>query len=285
MEESCLTAMVFVNYRDYSHLQNLLELQQSVPSNCRIVVVDNTEEEYRDLKALERIRNTSGVTLLLAGNLGYLGAVRYAMEAVPGIGEAAFLLVCNTDLRFDFADTVGRLCASRDRLSSLKVGIVAPRLVLAEGSQTRQMHLIRVPSARRMKRLAMLFSNRLVLGIYKRAGDVKRNSLARRYEAQPDLSDGERVFAPHGSLMIFTSDYLRTDAPFAFPCFLFGEEVFVGLHAERNGLSCVYEESLPYSHEAHGSMGRWPSRAVSTYLRDSHRWAAKALAEREAGRS
>jgi len=275
-------AIVLINYRDYDSLLRLLADQECIPDASTVVVVDNTEPGRRNYEAIDVILNIPGVTLLHAENPGYFGGVRWAIDRMPSLRGSSSLMVCNTDLRFSFNDFVAYMRAESAAFHSAKVGVIAPRLVMPDGSPTRQLHLMDAPSARKMSRLGRIFSNRLTLAMYKRAGDAKRLLRSSGVGSSAELADGQQIFAPHGALMIFTSDYLQSPDAFANPSFLFGEEIFVGLHAEDLGLTCIYCASLPYTHEAHGSMGNWPSRAVSSHLRDSHLWAAAALADRSA---
>ncbi|WP_143738348.1 glycosyltransferase family 2 protein [Microbacterium esteraromaticum] len=274
------TAIVFVNYRDYSHLERFLRSQQ-INTACDIVVVDNTESDRRDHAALDRIASHDGVSVLFAANLGYLGAVRHAITRMPHLAKVDFLIVSNTDLMFELGAVVDHLDLTKVHMRERHVGVIAPQLVSAEGHRTRQLHLIEPPTVRHLSRLGRMYESYFALSVHKQAGDLKRKLLARIGRGSAGILDGSSVFAPHGALMIFTAEYLQASGGFDFPCFLYAEEIFVGLQAERAGLRCVYDEGIRYSHRSHGSIGRWPSRSVALHLRDAHRWAASAMKDRD----
>ena len=53
------------------------------------------------------------------------------------------------------------------------------------------------------------------------------------------ISDN-RIYAGHGSMMIFTKTFMVENIAFRFPCFLFGEELFFGELVRLSNLDVIY---------------------------------------------
>ena len=268
--------IVFVNYRDYDGLRSVLS--QAVPPGLRVVIADNTEDADRDERALAEWEALEGVRVARTDNPGYLGAARAVQAAGLIDANCDAVIVSNTDISIDFVKLVEELDRHGSPVTSDGVGMIAPALLDSNGSLARrQQHYLSRPSSAHFDRLARVFGNYWVAVGYRALGDIKRRLVRGR---QP--SPGEQVFAPHGSFMIFTREYMSRTSGFDFPSFLFCEEIFVGLETARAGLACIYDPRFQYKHDGHRSMGRGQSRRVIRYLQESHEWAARALSDAEA---
>ncbi len=268
-----LPLFVFVLYRNYEDLLSFMERQSSVISHARLVVVDNTESNQVDEVAVRTLHNDDRLIYLRSreGNVGYLGAANHALRTVPSAREAQFLCVANTDLVFD-VESFARTLTQPGRYDDA-VGLIAPRLVGADGSPRRQLHYRHEPDPRQLRRIATIYSSYQVAVAYRLLADVKRRLLRRRRHAPMD----EELFAPHGALMVFTRRFLTAVKELEMPTFLFCEEYFVGRQGQDLGLTCVFDPDLTYAHDAHGSMGHIPSRRVVEYMHESHAAAAARL--------
>ena len=262
-------AIIFVVYREYARLDSLLE-RQAAPPGLHLVVVDNTEEDAFRPDLHSKWRSMGVSVLRPETNLGYAGAGQHAVDSLPELRSAAWVVLANSDLQFDFGDLWSRL-ASRSLPEDL--GVLAPRLVTTTGGELAQRHYVEAPSAARFLRLGRIYSQYYLAVLHRTLSDLTRGARTRGSR----LDDSTQIFAPHGALMIFTRRYVSETAFLRFPTFLFCEEVFVGLECSKANLRCHYDASIVYSHAGHGSIGRIPSRRVVTFLRDSHLAAASAL--------
>jgi hypothetical protein len=68
---------------------------------------------------------------------------------------------------------------------------------------------------------------------------------------------GKVIYAPHGSLMIFSDVYFQGGGNFEHPCFLFGEEFTVAENCKKLQLEVVYCPSIKVKHYQHGAIGTW----------------------------
>ena len=67
-----------------------------------------------------------------------------------------------------------------------------------------------------------------------------------------DFSIGkERIYAPHGSFMIFPKYFFESGCNLDHKSFLYGEELFVGERCRLNGIEVVYDPDLEVLHKEH----------------------------------
>lgn len=271
-DPSIRLAVIFVLYRTYAEFEKFLASQSGCLDELFVIVVDNTPHAQCDRARLIRWQESYGISTVVAHpeNLGYFGAAHYATRVFPELYNYDFVAISNTDVRFQLTDTIETLrrCAAGYR----NVGAIAPRLTNRDGTPKAQRHYVGKPAPERYARLARISSHYYLAAAHRLGSDLKRAIASRNVRGCP-----RRIFAPHGAFMILTREYLAKTRGFDYPCFLFNEEIFVGLECEAAGLSCVYESMITYSHENHGSMGSFPSRVLISHLRDAHEFVAPLL--------
>lgn len=256
------------------YLESLRKFQRQ--EKMKLLVVDNlVGGELPDLPS-ER-----DVTLVRSEkNLGYFGGARSGLalylreHPLPD-----WVIVSNVDLVIDDPQFLDKLAALHDRPH---LGVVAPSIRSALTGRDQNPFLRTRPSVARMHAYKWMFRSWLVLNAYELATVAfhkLRSAARRRPEGSPSLREkrGGAIYAPHGSLLIFSSEYFRAGGDLDFPCFLFGEEVYVAECVRTLGLEVVYEPSLEVIHQEHKSTklvkSRQLARAVATsaaYCADSY---------------
>ncbi|MGD9991161.1 glycosyltransferase family 2 protein, partial [Pseudonocardia sp.] len=196
-------AIVCVNYHSERHCSELYDtlLTQNDPA-WELVIVDNGSGDDRalldELAARERVR-----VVRPDNNLGYFNGAQFGVDDLR-VGPAApeWIVVCNPDIRFDDAGFVAHL-RRRDADEPL---VLAPSVVSpVMGEQNPFMSS--VPSrGRTALRTAVLSSHLLgrLAGTYSTAvTGRRRRSIAPTPPTQPE----QRIFAPHGSVIVFSRGY------------------------------------------------------------------------------
>lgn len=187
-------------------------------------------------------------------NLGYLGGCAYAYEqwlaqhgSVP-----EWVGVVNTDLELD-RDCLRNLLASAlpDRTA-----IVAPAVRLPDG--TRQNPYLRTrPTAARMLLMRFVFRMAWLSWLWTLMHELfRRVRPASRVHGNPPRGP---IYAPHGSIMMFTREFFAKGGRLQFGSFMFGEELHAAEQARRLGLVVLYEPACRVLHMAHAVVGRMPS--------------------------
>lgn len=261
-------AIIFVLYNAYDAMRDFLTAQSlGAPEGLQLIIVDNTPHAQIDQAALEEFRRNLGVTVLVAEpeNLGYAGAGHFAMQALPELAGYDYVALSNTDLLYNAAELQAGLHVLRRNHQG--VGAIAPRLTHPDGAEKAQLHYTSAPSCSHYGRLVRIFSSYPLALAHRIVGDAKR--LLGFSRGSKDIP--KEIFAPHGALMILTKEYFCKTHGFRHPAFLFCEEITIGAECRDSGLKAIYEPSLCYAHENHGTMGAIPSRQIVRYLHEAHK--------------
>ncbi len=246
-----------------------------------LVIVDNSDrvDSSNFFREVRRVHPTP-LCLKPKTNLGYFGGASFGLAAYRERGSAPdWIVVANVDV--EFRDPLfWRHLAAWD--GEADVGVIAPYIwsTFLGGSSNPLMG--ERPSRYRMQFYKLVFRNYYVLNCYELLGVVKnkakhfvRRQLVAASSGNHEATDqGRRIYAPHGSCIVFSQRYFECGGTLAYPSFLFGEEFFVAETARRLGIGVVYEPRLKVWHQDHSSTGWLRSRRVAPYLSASARYVA-----------
>lgn len=206
-------------------------------------------------------------------NLGYFGGARRGLETfLQGSPEyPAWILVTNVDIVF----TPGFF----ERLMSLPQGgntaVIAPAIISYRWGSDYNPKLVSRYGRGRMKFYLFLYScfifhNIFILGAYARKW---LKGLKSRNPGKPGAPAPEprRIYAPHGSCIIFSRRYFEAGGKLELRNFLFGEEIMVAETAGSLGLDVVYDPSLSVTDHEHASTGLFISPVINRFNREAVR--------------
>lgn len=245
-----------VNFETDDHLLRFLHSVADARGECPSVealvhVQDNSRKPPEELEAFRgRLRVPDiQVTLHSSGeNEGYFGVLPRAQSLVPG--DADFAVYCNPDLLLD-ADFFRNL----ERLRGRADGVIAPAVLSLEGGVDLNPNFVRRPGRGGLRFRRWVYSHRSAYAAF--------DALVRVREClggwQRRLRRGEvpasRIYAAHGSMLLFADVGFFRRLP-AYPCFLYGEELFVAEEARIAGVPVVYEPSLRVRNVRHAALGK-----------------------------
>ncbi|MEC9248236.1 MAG: hypothetical protein VX986_04375, partial [Pseudomonadota bacterium] len=110
--------------------------------------------------------------------------------------------------------------------------------------------------------LKYVFANVFTYSIYNSISILRKK--LRRFLYKNKRLNKKKIFAPHGSLLIFNNlDFLKS-LPKHF-CFLYGEELLVGKESQRLGLDIIYDPSIRAVHTVHGTLEKIPIKNLQSY--------------------
>ena len=78
-----------------------------------------------------------------------------------------------------------------------------------------------------------------------------------------------KIYAPHGSCIIFNKNYFERGGTLDHISFLFGEEIFVGETVRNLRLNVLYIPEIKVRHYEHSSIGNVISRRINKFYRKS----------------
>lgn len=266
-----MIAVVAVNYHCETHVAGLhASLSAQDTDDWRLVVVDNGSDD--EGAALLAELGPASLLLRPDGNLGYLGAVQFALEAEPEmVGRADWLVVSNPDIRLPDAGFL-RALAGWD---GAPARVLAPAIIDPDGRDQNPL-MATVPSrALTAARTVAAMTPELTV-LAEAAGRVAR--LAGRGVGPTPGGRPQRIFAPHGALMCFSAGYLRAGLTFHHELFLYGEEVAVAVRCAAAQVPVVWVPELEAHHSRHATTGSGASRSVAAHRRRGALWSRRMLA-------
>jgi GT2 family glycosyltransferase len=255
-------ALICINFNSYEHtvglLESINEAKHHSSIDATIYIVDNSTDRS-NYNILQKYMSTStlAIKVITSKNVGYFPgaslALRYIFESDC---KYDFISISNVDLRVapDFFSQIQLMPQEKS------VGVLAPIIISEKRKANLNPKIIDRPSRESLERNLQIFSNPYIFYIYKILSDIK--SYLRAYKANPHQTP-LIMYAPHGSFIIFTKSYFEMNGDFNYPCFLFGEEIFVAETCDRLNLRVLLSPELVIYDIDHGSTSLKSLRFIS----------------------
>jgi GT2 family glycosyltransferase len=210
-------------------------------------------------------------------NLGYFGGARRGiskyLEEHP---LPDWVIVSNVDLLITDPQFLQKLAALK---SAPHVGAVAPRIASGLTGRNQNPFMRSRPSAVRMHLYKWLYRSWLALNAHELGSAAfhrMRTALRQVTQTTSDLGRdvSGKIYAPHGSFVVLSKEYFLAGGSLDFPCFLFGEEIYLAENLRRLGLDVIYEPSLEVVHQEHKSTKLLKSRKLARVVASSAAYCA-----------
>jgi len=253
------------------YLESLRRLQGQ--PNIHVLIVDNSSK-----RGVPNLPTDSNFTVLRSNeNLGYLGGVRRGMSSyLEKHALPDWVIVSNVDLVITDRQFLQQLAALK---AAPRVGAVAPRIASALTGRNQNPFMRRRPSPIRMHAYKWLYRSWIALNAHELASALfhrLRSAVAQvvRTKANPSRDFSRKIYAPHGSFVVLSREYFRAGGSLDFPCFLFGEEIYLAESLRTLGLDVIYEPSLEVVHQEHKSTKLLKSRKLARFVASSAAYCA-----------
>ena len=265
-----MTVVFFVvNFNADAHLVRFVDSVATARTRApgsvvKVHVFDNSCKNQIQLTSLqERVqRRDISVEVHSSGrNEGYFGGVPFAQSLIEA--GTTSVIYCNPDILLD-SDFLLQL----EGLPVGGSGVVAPAIVsLDEGFDQNPKYVDRL-SLTKLKRLRAIYSTQASFFAFTLLGRLREMFRGDgRGVLRGETIAGE-IYAAHGALFIFTDvEFFRRLPPY--PCFLFGEELFIAEEARRAGVATVYEPRLRVRDIRHASISTLVRSHLRSYMFES----------------
>lgn len=264
-----------MNFQSESDTRALVHQVSSQDCGAQIVVcvVDNSPRPD-GVSPMADLANKGGQVRVLASptNLGYLGGAAWALETfLHQEPMPRWVAVCNPDLGLQDRHFFRRLIGY---YPGAYPSVVAPAIRSASTGRCAPSYMARRPTRARMHFYKWVFRFYLTSAIW-HAGSRLRAEVASRYrrgtlsEAEAPKSPPSRVYAAHGSFLLFNRSYFAEGGDLRFGAFLFGEEVFVAESVRRIGGQVMYDSRFEVTHSSQSTAAFFTNREIARYMRDS----------------
>lgn len=213
-------SVICVNFNSYSHVEKyLLSLKESYiyyndpQLAVEIYLADNSTD--KQLIHYENfITDSMQIKYFNLDNLGYFGSAFKIYNNNNDIQSSDYLIISNVDVAVDKSFFYELFATNIDK----NVAWAAPKIYSEYEKRDRNPKIIKRPSKKKMSLYLLLYKFPIIyymynLTLFKR----KRNT----------VSTSSSIYAGHGSFIILTSYFLKYNNDINYPCFLFGEEIFL----------------------------------------------------------
>lgn len=257
-------------------VKNIFEV--STNYKVDVVIVDNSDsDECVELQVLDKENNNMHY-IKSSDNLGYFGGAKIGYEWYKKHNvEPDWVIVSNVDLTLPNSKLFEVLTNSN--FSS--VGVLAPNIISSISGKRLNPFFREKPTSKRISFYAnlskswFLFTGYLMMGlvIKKILGFFEKLKI-NEYEVGENVRD-EVIYAPHGSMIVFSRNYFEAGLDLEYEPFLFGEEIFVAESARRAQLPVLYIKDALVIHHEHVSTGLFKNKAMLKFYSEGINYCAK----------
>jgi GT2 family glycosyltransferase len=266
--------IIGVIYNTYPEtLRYLKSISEASTGNISVILADNsTMATPSDFT--EQIKTFPFLQYFRTGkNLGYFGGAKAGMNLyLQEISRHPdWVLVTNVDIVF----TPGFF----EHLSGLKnlqnLGIIAPSIISQKWNSDYNPKIPVRNSKRRIEFYCFIYSNFIFQNLYVTMAYLKKWIRGRLRDKRVfnagQAQKNRKIYAPHGSCLVFRKTYFSSGGTLDLPNFLFGEEIFVAETAARLGLDVIYDPELIIHDYEHASVGFIVTPRINKYYRESNK--------------
>lgn len=248
-----------VNYNSEKELYNYINsikdsLKKISDLIIDLIVFDNSEKDKSDYHSFKEkieilsLNNFFIKTYRSPYNSGYFGGISVMRENVLK-KNYDFAIYCNPDILLDID-----FFSSLKKIGSNDKGIIAPSIItVKEGFDQNPMYFERLKK-KKLIRLKFIFNNNITYNMYSAFSYLVKELLLKK--KKPIFKS--KIYAVHGSIFIFSNlDFVKRIPDY--PCFLFGEEIFIAEEARLNGIEIFYKPDVIVNDIRHASVGKQSS--------------------------
>ncbi len=234
--------IICVNYNSYEALKNFLESVNHAASKARSIC--KVKVWVADNSSTKQLFSTNiyayiDCTYYACENDGYIGTAEKLLENDNwrSANEADYFIISNVDLSIS-EDTFIQICDVKDQ----KVGWIAPRIYSKCRNTEENPQALNRYSKTKLNFLLLLYEHPILYKLYIKTVHIL--VLAQRRHNSSIQIQNKEVYAGSGAIFIFTNQFISKIAPFHFPCFLYGEELFFAELIRRNGLKTIFYPNI-----------------------------------------
>ncbi len=231
------------------------------------VIVDNGSERPELLAEL--CNEGKGLLHNPGKNCGYFsgawaGIQVYREKRNPILPETVIL--CNTDISFDRTDFPEKL---QQILQSIRPDILGPCIISSRRGVyqnpyiPRRIPLSKLRFFREITRNFLLYNAFLMC--YYLAGFARKIS-----KRKGPIRQAGTYYSLHGSFLVFTSGFFEKSGHLDYENYLYGEEIFLGEMACKQGMKVWYAPDIQVVHREHATTGLFKNRGQVKKLHASY---------------
>lgn len=248
-------------------LRYLKSIADAEIEKTEVILADNSNLET-PADFLTKISNYPFVHYHRTGkNTGYFGGAREGLKFYLNEHKSYpdWVLVTNVDIVFTphFFQQLSKISNQQN------LGAVAPSIISKRWNADYNPKILTRYTKNKLRFYQFLYSSFLIHNAFLILAYLKKWLIGRR---RKNTNPGDhpsdlqtKIYAPHGSCLVFHRNYFTQGGNLDLPNFLFGEEVLVAENALKTGLDIVYHpEMVIYDYE-HASTGFFVTPTINNY--------------------
>jgi GT2 family glycosyltransferase len=265
--------IIGVIYNTYPETIRYLDsLANIVSGKFTLILVDNSDK-VKPLDFQKKISSYPFLHYLETGkNTGYFGGAREGLKYYLKEHSTypRWILVTNVDIVFtrQFFDQLIRIGDPE------KIGVIASSIISKRWNTDYNPKIPDRYSKRKLQFYQFLYSSFLIHNIFLVGAYLKKLIMSFRRGKKEVIENpaqsGRKIYAPHGSCLIFNKNYFISGGTLNLPNFLFGEEIFVAETAMQLGLDIIYDPRLIIYDYEHASVGFFVTPTTNIYYRQAN---------------
>jgi GT2 family glycosyltransferase len=223
-----------------------------------IIVCDNSDENFKRELLIENDFPFLSVKIMRNSNVGYFPAFSKAILEIDSLDIYDFISISNVDLTLslDFFTVLNNVVYDDS------VGVIAPSIISNNDGRDLNPKIVKRPSILKIKILKFIFKSDFLFSFHNKMRAIKE-----KIRSRDSITEFHgKMFAPHGSFIIFTNQFFSKGGDINYPRFLFGEETFVGEKLLTLDLDISHNRNLIIYDREHGSTSQQPSK----FMRKHH---------------
>lgn len=211
-------------------------------------------------------------------NLGYYGGASWGLgEYLKEFSLPEWVIVCNTDIKFL---TTGFFTKLTQYYQNSQPAIIAPKIISETSGLYQNPHMKKRPTSLRMHfykwifRYYPTFLAYIILYYSKHFFYSHTKSIKKSYLETINDNIPCKIYAPHGSFVIFHRSYFHSGGNLQYSVFMTGEEIYIAEMARKLNLSIIYDPRLAILHKVHSTTSLLNLRTRASYLRTASAYLA-----------
>jgi GT2 family glycosyltransferase len=267
--------IITVNYRHakatLDFMNSAIRLEASEETN--LLIVDNSSGDD-SVDSIRQAASQFGNVEVLESeiNRGYFGGVKWALDQYLARHTAPdWVLVCNNDIVFDDSRFLLRLLEE----DPAAAGVISPAVISRLTGHDANPSIMRRPNWLRMLRYRLWLSNYYAAWVTQWLSPFVRRARHKFLKWVTNARPASRnaIYAPHGSLLIFSRKFFEMGGRIDDGCFLYAEEFCVAEMCLHLALPVIHEPQLRVWHNEHQTTGRMLTRHTYAHQKDGLRYA------------
>jgi len=250
--------IIAVNYNAYHYIDQFLSSIDTAAahvSNMRVTVAiaDNSVEPIQKIST-----NYPHIKVLVYAfhqNYGYLGGALRIYNEIQQ--DYNYVAISNIDLTLN-EDFFSQLSL----LDTQHIGWIAPDIYTPRTQTHENPNITTRPSKAKFLVWLTIYSFPLLYKLYHFLYQLRHNTPIH-------TTSSNIIYCGHGSFMLFTSLFTQHFPQLSYPCFMYGEEIFIGELMRQANLPVLYCPNLHIINIGKASVSALPSKQVFNWSKQS----------------